>query len=363
MFNTHFHKPMRLQFLFIISFIFVFLGCASVPSVTVLCERDNKKNYILKWEIYPDIDNTQVEIFVSDNDSIFPTTPQLIVNSNDYIAVVKRDSSDLNKRKYFKLNIAGATSNIITNRFFELDSIQNFRDIGGYETNDNRHVKWGKIYRSGSLLKMTNTDSIELDNLSIKSIIDLRSSDTKIKSIDRYSQANHIRIPIAHSGYASISQKILDGHFLRGDAVIFTQDIYKDIVNNYTEELSQFFDYLCDESNYPIVYQCFLGKDQSGLATYFLLKALDIPVDELEDDYMASEKGIDRHKLFNGADSLSESRQEAFTMLTNTDLSYLKYAISSIRDKSGSVDEYLLKELKLTPDKRKKLKSILLYNE
>lgn len=354
---------MRLKLLYLSSYIFLFYGCASAPSVTVLCERDNQKNYILKWEIYPEVDNTPVEIFVSDNDSVFPSTPQLVANSNDYIAIIKRDSLDLEQRKFFRVSVAGARSKTISNRFFELDSIQNFRDIGGYVTNDNNHVKWGKIFRSGTLLKMTGSDSAELNSLNVKSIIDLRSSDVKINSIDRYSQIKHIRIPIAHNGYASINKKVFDGHFLKGDAIIYTQDTYKDIINNYTKEFAQFFDYLCDENNYPILYLCYFGKDQSGLATYFLLKALDVPTDELEDEYMASEKGIDRNKLYNGADSLSESRQEALTMLTSTDLSYLRYAISCMRDKSGSVDEYMLKELKITPEKRKKLQSILLEKE
>jgi protein-tyrosine phosphatase len=133
------------------------------------------------------------------------------------------------------------------------------------------------------------------------------------------------------------------------------------MVNNFTNEYAAFFDYLCNEENYPIVYHCYLGKDQSGLATYFLLKVLDVPMDEIEDDYMASEAGIDRLKLIKGVDSLSESRQEAFTMLTKTDVAYLRYGISCIREKSGSVEEYMTNELKLTPEKRKKLKSILLY--
>lgn len=336
-------------------------NCTSKPTVTALCERDVKGNYILKWEIFPEVDNTAAEIFISDNDSVFPNSPSMIVNSNDYIAVINNESDSVSKRKFFKLKVAGTMSNIITNRFFELDSIQNFRDIGGYTTTDNQTIRWGKIFRSGSFNRMTTHDSMELARLGIKTVIDLRSEDVKRKVLDKFTCANNIRIPVSMKGYGSISQKVMDGQFLRGDAIIYTQDTYKDMVNNFASEYAQFFDYLCDENNYPIAFHCYLGKDQSGLATYFLLRALDVPMDIIEDDYMGSAIGIDRTKLVRDADSLSESRQEALTMLTKTDLSYLKYGISCIREKSGSIEDYMLNELRLTPEKRKKLKEILLH--
>lgn len=352
---------MKHKLLICIAGLITLYNCSSKPSITALCEMDKKGNYILKWEIYPETDNLPIEIFISDNDSVFPSMPSMTVNSNDYIAVINNPSDSPEIRKFFRIKIAGTMSATISNRFFELDSIQNFRDLGGYTTNDNRSIRWGKLFRSGSFFHMTPHDSSEINSLGIKTVIDLRSEDMEKKKPDRYNNANNIRIPISMKGYSSISQKVLDGEFLRGDAIIYTQDTYKDMVNNFAQQYADFFNYLCDENNYPIVFHCYLGKDQTGLATYFLLRALDIPTDVIEDDYMISGIGIDRAKLIKDADSLSESRQEALTMLTKTDLAYLKYGISCIREKSGSVDDYMLKELKLTPDKRKKLRQILLH--
>ena len=34
----------------------------------------------------------------------------------------------------------------------------NFRDLGGYKTEDGRTVKWGKIYRSDNLHSLTDED-------------------------------------------------------------------------------------------------------------------------------------------------------------------------------------------------------------
>lgn len=335
-------------------------GCSLKPAITVLCEQDSQGNYLLKWEIYPEADNSTVEIFISDNDSVFPSEPELIANSNDYIAVIENTSKKVEKRMYFRIKAGGTLSYTVSNRFFEMDSIQNFRDLGGYMTNDHKRVRWGKIFRSGSISRMTSRDSLELNSLGIKTVIDMRSKDVKTPFLNRYKRANNIRIPISHNGYNTISQKVMDGRFLRGDAVIYTQDLYRDMVYNFAPEYAKFIDYLCDENNYPIVYHCYLGKDQSGMATYFLFRTLDIPFDVIEDDYLASAIGIDRAKSVRNADSLSESRQEAFTMLTKTDLAFLKYAISCIRERYGNIDDYMLNELKVTPEKKQILKRILL---
>lgn len=352
---------MRIKAITYILCLYTAYSCSYKPTttITILSEKDAKGNQTIKWEIFPDRDNIPVEIYASDNDSIFPSTPILNAKSDDYIAVInKADSIGV---RFFRLKVDGVFSNIVTNRFFELDSVQNFRDIGGYHTGDNRVVRWGKIFRSGDFSRMTPKDVSQIEKLGLKTIIDLRAKKSIIKRPDKLLLKRRYELPISQNIPDSISRKILDGQFLRGDAIIYTQDWYKTMIDNYSESFAQFFDYLADESNYPIVYHCSLGKDQSGLVTYLLLKALDVQPDLAEEDYMYSEFTIDKSSIMQGAENLSESRQEALTMMTRTDLSFLKYAISCIRHKSGTVEDYMKNELKITPEKKQKLKNILLY--
>lgn len=354
---------MKIQFIAYIFILILFCNCSHrTASITVLCEQDAKGNYLLKWEMFPEEDNALVEIFMSENDSIFSSNVVYAAKSNDYIAVIENTPENNETRKFFRLKIGNTISPTVSNRFFEFDSIQNFRDLGGYVSSDKHRIRWGKIFRSGSFTRMTNHDSEELEKLAIKTVIDLRSRDVKSMRPLKIENVNQVRLPISTNGYNAMAQKVMDGQFLRGDAVIYTQDTYKDMVTNFTKEYAKLFDYFCDEANYPIVYYCFLGKDQSGLATYFLLRALDIPTDIIEEDYMASHIGIDRVKSVKNADSLSESRQEAFTILTQTDISFLKYGLSCIKESYGSIDNYMTKELKITPEKKEKLKRILLTN-
>lgn len=346
--------------IFLLSLFGVY-SCSYKPatSITILAEKDARGNQTLKWEIFPDRDNIPVEIYASDNDSIFPNEPILQAKSDDYIAIInKADSLSL---RFFKLKVDGHFSDIVTNRFFELDSVQNFRDIGGHYTANNQVVRWGKIFRSGDFSRMTENDAAELDGLGLKTVIDLRAKRSVLKRRDKLHLKRRYEIPISRNITDSVSRKIVDGQFLRGDAIIYTQDWYRSMIDNYSESFAQLFDYLADESNYPLVYHCSLGKDQSGLATYLLLRILDVPAETAEEDYMYSEYVINKSTIMKGAEDLSESRQEALTMMTRTDLSFLKYAISCIRHKRGSVDEYIKNDLRITPEKKQKLKDILLY--
>src|SRR5262245_37998606 len=64
-------------------------------------------------------------------------------------------------------------------RFVPLEGGQNFRDLGGYRTSDGRSVKWGLIYRSGSMHGLTAQDFETLKKLGLRSVIDFRSIDER----------------------------------------------------------------------------------------------------------------------------------------------------------------------------------------
>lgn len=345
--------------IYILGTVLAYSCSKPTPSILAFCEKDEKGDYILKWEIYPEQDNADIDIYASDNDSIFSSVPLFTTSANNYIAIVNNGDS-LNYR-FFKLRVSGEMSAVISTRYYELDSVQNFRDLGGYKTIDNRAMKWGKVFRSGHFGYATEHDLATLSNLGIKTIIDLRPLDVAYRRPDRLIVDNNIALPITQSAYDRISEQVINGKFFKGDAIIYTQDLYRDIVVNYHEAYKKFFDLLMDEKNYPVAFHCSLGKDQTGIAAYFLLRALGISSEVAEDDYKFSDKGIDKSKLTFRVDTLSESKQEALTMLTRTDPAYLRYAISCIRQQYGSVDEYLTKELEITDQKKMKLQQILLY--
>ena len=87
-------------FLFIFALLFTLLaGCSRInTSISALCEQDNHGGYVVKWEIYPEINETItqdsiIEIYASKDDMVFPATPLKRVNVNKYIAVIENADS------------------------------------------------------------------------------------------------------------------------------------------------------------------------------------------------------------------------------------------------------------------------------
>ncbi len=340
---------------------FVLYGCSDHCSISFSCDMDRQDNYIIKWEIFPEKQNNKIDIYSSGNDTVFPKDPVVSKPINDYVAVINTGNHSI--RNFFRIRAGKCYSGIISNRHFPMDSIQNFRDLGGYFTRSNQQMRWGKIYRSGSLSHMGDNDKNILQALRVKTVIDFRTPEHIQHSPDIFECDNYINLPIEATSFdQNIKNKITGGYFLKGDAVIYTQDCYRKIIDNHSDQYSRFFDILCDESNYPVLFHCGLGKDRTGLASFFLLKALDIPVDIIEEDFLLSNEGINKLQMVKGSTELSEQMQEAMTMIFKADISQLRYAIYCMKKKSGSVEEYMAKELDLTGKKKEILKKILLYN-
>lgn len=334
-------------------------SCNKESKISFFCERDKAGNYTLKWEVFPKKDGDKISIYLSDNDLQFNEPPALTTNVNEYIANIP--TKDSIERKFFRLRVNNTYSGVISNRFFNMDSLQNFRDAGGYFTHEGKQVKWGKIYRSGELSELSLRDSKILDALRIKTVIDFRDNEERSLYPDTYQAPKSINIPIPTGNRAYIREKIIDGSFLRGDAIIFNQDTYKNLIEDYTDEYAAFFDVLSNESNYPIIFHGYLGKDRVGLANYFLLKILGVPGDTNEEDYLLSNSCITEQEVMGEARFLPEKMQEAATIVCQANMSYLNYAKACMKEKSGSVNEYIEKELKVTPEKKEKIKKILLY--
>lgn len=335
-------------------------GCSKPEiSISAICKKDSRGNYTIKWEIFPEEDDAIIEIFASNNDSIFPEQPIKKIEANQFITII--EDPDTLGYSYFKLKVNDTYSNIITNQIFDLGGIDNFRDLGGYETSDGKRIKWKKIFRSGDLSQLTESDQKTLKSLKIQSIVDFRALNSKQQCRDKFSTPYRYELYIEGPNNDSIKKEVIANNMLRGDAMSYMQNVYESMLLKDSEEYAHFFDLLTDESNYPILFHCSLGKDQSGIAAYFLLRALGVSTDIAEDDYKLSGETINKQQLISDIEQMTETQQEALTTLTHTDISYLKYALACAKKSEGSIDEYMEKRLKLTKEKKQKLREIMLY--
>jgi len=61
-------------------------------------------------------------------------------------------------------------------RVISLKGTTNTRDIGGYQTSDLGTLRWGQIIRSDNLSRLKASDFQKLEEMGLKTVIDLRTN-------------------------------------------------------------------------------------------------------------------------------------------------------------------------------------------
>lgn len=350
----------RIQKYFYLLLMMAVSSCMSTVKITSVVEKDTEGDFLLKWEVSPDQEGN-IEILSSLTDSTLtsfsPVTSRKITDQ-----VMKLNPTGSGLREYFILRTGGVYSGVVANRAIDMNQIKNFRDIGGYFTNDNRQMKWGEVYRSGNLSNATLYDQEKIRRLKIRTVIDFRSERTARRyPILLHPSIRKIALPLMPMDAQKLDEQLDDENFDRSDAIRYVQEEYVNILENHKTQFGELFDILANDSNYPILMSGSLGKDGVGLATYLILYAIGVPQGSLEEDYMLSNQFIDPEMVEIDARNLSEPMQEAVTAMLTVNRAYLNYALEHIKEKYGSVDNYLEKELRVTSGKRNLLRKYLLY--
>ena len=167
------------------------------------------------------------------------------------------------------------------------DGVNNVRDLGGYTLPEGKTFKQGMIYRSAkfnessssSIVNNVTSSGIEtlVKQLGIKSDIDLRKteagSDGKIETSGLTSsplgnEVKYINCPMYYDGSTVISHTSNE----------------KDAYNKAS--IKKMFDYMADESNYPMIFHCTQGKDRTGAIAYLLESLLGVSSEDKARDYL-----------------------------------------------------------------------------
>ena len=177
----------------------------------------------------------------------------------------------------------------------ELDGQSNFRDVGGYQTTDGRRVKWGEVYRSGELHKLSETDVVKLDAMGIKAVANfLTEREIKSRGHDRLPEGTReIPLPMETGNLGEMAGVIQEargtGDFSKVP-VELNQEIHRILINEGREYYATMLREIAEPANRPIVYHCSHGVHRTGTATAILLAALGVPWETIREDYLLSNK-------------------------------------------------------------------------
>ena len=177
-------------------------------------------------------------------------------------------------------------------RHISLEGQSNFRDIGGYQTIDGRTVKWGEVYRTGELPRLTDEDVAVLKNLDLQMVHNfLLEEEIAQRGQDRLpSSTQLVENPIKTSA-DDLVLAVLEAR-KTGDFSVVPPDLNKEVhrvlAREGREEYAAMIRALSDPDNRPFAFHCSHGVHRTGTATAILLSALGVPWETVREDYLLS---------------------------------------------------------------------------
>ena len=344
-----------------LSFIIIILSSCSKssPHISIGCEENKVGNSIIKWEITPQMDGF-VRVYAGNSPyDVNENIPVGMANISDQRLVIINNDPTI--RQYYSVIFNNEKRIKVASRNINITNVYNFRDLGGYRVYPlDKGGKWGQVYRTGNLDTIEPCGVARLKNLNIKTIVDLRPAQEHKESDLLKEHFNLVSIPIFSKDANQLLSLIKQRKINRDELTTYMKSVYTHLIRDYKEQYKQVFELLLDKNNYPIVFQCAVGKEQSGIVSYLLLSALGVNQETVKLDYLRTNSFIDMSGASKYATSLSVSGQEALTALLLAQEEYLDAAIHEIKSSYGDVNSFLEDGLGIANSELEKLRTMLL---
>ena len=182
-----------------------------------------------------------------------------------------------------------------------MEAINNFRDFGGYETQNGTNLKRGLLYRSGDLSKATDADLERIASLGIKTVCDLRSEGERKKEPDRIPVAEPFTFfnipmrPIVEYHGRSLRRlfSLMFGSERRMDYEAESYQAYREYATGYLPQLKALFQRISDPETLPLLIHCSAGKDRTGVVASLIQLVLGAPQETVMDDYLKTNGNLE----------------------------------------------------------------------
>ncbi|AYW44829.1 tyrosine-protein phosphatase [Tetragenococcus koreensis] len=333
-------------------------------------KKTGKGIYTITW-----MGDTEVSIFLLDNQT--KEAGKLLLATKEHVVQVTTVEY---YRPYFVLKDHNSQITIAT-RVLPLEGANNFRDLGGYITKSKQRIKWGKLFRSDHLHRLTEYDQLVLNEIGLRTIIDYRRadeySDQPNKSWEALKNTFHI-IPEAERAVlaakaSNTKEKVQhlvnrevdsDVKFDNSGKTMIEQA--KDFVRleENKKSFKEMLGIVLDEKNVPIDQHCRGGKDRTGYGVALILYLLGIDMETIIQDFMLT-KELRETRNQRRMDQYSNETNDQnilgylYSML-DTRPEYLEASFDEMIKESGSIDNYFKSELNITEENIRQLRETYL---
>jgi protein-tyrosine phosphatase len=229
-----------------------------------------------------------------------------------------------------------------------MKTIDNFRDVGGYATTDDRRLQSGRVYRSGTLDNARGADLHALQAIGLKTIVDLRGPQEKKKDLPTIAGARRIDLPIELENRTREKiQPLMTKRGTEGEVAEILKQMYRDLADEAWPQAGQLFQILLSAEAYPVLIHCRAGKDRTGFMCALVQQAVGVDCAAVFQDYLKTnehfvpltKRMVRVMKVFSLGRVQAETIKAAFSAREE----YLQAAFDQIDRRHGGMTAYLAK--------------------
>lgn len=227
-----------------------------------------------------------------------------------------------------------------------ISGARNLRDLGGYRTTGDSRVRWGRIYRSGSLAQLLPAGSAALRDLGVQSLCDLRT--TRERLAQPYDWRDGFELDYWCRDYETSFgelRQLLEAGIASGEQARAAMiEGYRRLPFEQASAYREIFARLA-YGNVPLVFCCSAGKDRAGIAAALILTALGVPRETVIADYVLTDAVVDLEREIvryaDGASSLSRQPAAVVRAILGCDASYIAAALDAVAPSTAAFNSYL----------------------
>ncbi len=245
-----------------------------------------------------------------------------------------------------------------------MKSVNNFRDFGGYPTQDGRLLRQGQLYRSGDLDRLRDADLKTIQALQLKTIIDLRSQRERKNGTCAPVGARQVSLPFDFErDTRERLEPLLTRKNVEHEIMAIISQTYAEMVDQVQVQLGELFRLLLCAESYPVLIHCRAGKDRTGFTCAVIQLALGVELQSVIAEYLKSNEfvlpSIQRMLRFARIMSLGLLPTQNLALVYAVKEQYLCTALKQIEHRYGGLTPYL-EQCGVGPPERAALQALLL---
>lgn len=264
-------------------------------------------------------------------------------------------------------------------QILDIEGIGNARQLGGYVTSDGRKVKNNLLIRAADISAITAETAQKLaDEYNVKYVVDLRMGYERDAAIDaEIPGAENIWISVYDLDMSDpvIAQMMKNIKAAGDDSVqkcieCAKAGLYSDLYTNILlseqgqQGYAQFFDIMLNNKDGAFLWHCTHGKDRTGVAAALILYALGVDEDTIMQDFLltneVNKSGIEYMTGELKKRGCDEAIVNDALAMAGVNGEYLRNAFDKVKEKYGSVDDYIRNRLGVSDEEREQLKNMYL---